>query len=206
MKKISLAIMAIASLAGTTTAFASGDGWYLFGAVGQTTGSGVKPMLDYQLTSAGKNGFSSSMSTPTVYNLDVGYQINKNLAFEGGFIGSSNETYGASGGNLAGSATASARINGWAFVAVGMLPLANQFSLLGKLGVADIQVTAAVTGLGSSYNYISGIKTDITYGVGAKYDFNNAVSMRLDLDSYNVGSSFSSSRCSVWTVGVGYKY
>jgi OOP family OmpA-OmpF porin len=205
MKKFTLAIIAITSLAGATTAFASEDGWYLFGAVGQTTGSGVKPMLDYQLTSAGKNGFSSGLSTPTVYNLYVGYQINKNVAFEGSYIGSTNETYHATGGNLAGPVTASAKISGWTLTAVGMLPLANQFSLLGKLGVADIQVTAAVTGLGNN-TYISGIKTDITYGVGTKYDFNNVVSMRLDLDSYNIGSSFSSSRCSVWTVGVGYKF
>jgi OOP family OmpA-OmpF porin len=204
MKKITLIVMAIASLTGATTAFASDNGWYLFGAIGQTTGSGVKPLLDYELTDAGKNGFSSSMSTPTVYNLDVGYQINKNLALEGGFIGSNNVTYSASGGNLAGPVTASARINGWTGAAVGMLPLTDQFSLLGKVGVASIQVTAGVTGLAGT-PFFSGIRTDITYGVGAKYDYTSAFSMRLDLDSYNIGRSFFSSRSNIWTVGVSYK-
>jgi opacity protein-like surface antigen len=205
MKKITLAIMAIASFAGAKIAFASDDGWYMFGAIGQITGSGDKSMLDHVLTSAGKNGFSSSLSKPTVYSLDVGYQINKNLAFEGGYIGSTNETYEASGGNLAGSVTASARISGWTVTAVGMLPLAKQFSLLGKLGVAEVQDTANVTGLVGN-NEINGIKSDITYGVGAKYDFTNAISMRIDLDNYNIGSSFISSRCNIWTVGVGYKF
>ncbi|HEY0665889.1 MAG TPA: outer membrane beta-barrel protein, partial [Gallionella sp.] len=162
-------------------------------------------MLDDQLTFEGKNGFSSSLSTPVIYKLNLGYQINNELALEGGFIGSTSATYSASGGNLTDPITAQARLSGWTFVAVGMMPLANQFSVLGKLGMADIQVTAAVTGFG--YNtYLSGIKSDITYGVGAKYDLTDTLTMRLDLDSYNVGSFASSSRCSIWTVGVGYKY
>lgn len=205
MKKLSLAILAIITLTCATSSFASEKGWYLFGAGGQTTGNGYKPMLDDQLTFEGKNGFSSSLSTPVVYKLNVGYQINNKLALEGGFIGSTSVTYNASGGNLAGPVTAQARLSGWTFGAVGMMPLGNQFSLLGKLGVADIQVTAAVTGFGNN-TYLSGIKSDITYGVGAKYDFTDTLSMRLDLDSYNVGSFTSSSRCSVWTVGVGFKY
>jgi len=213
MKKVTLTLMAIAGLAVTMSAFASDDGWYMYGAAGQTSGSGDKPMFDHMLTYAGNSGFLSGVSTPTVYNLDIGYQINKNLAFEGGFIGSTNETYSASGGNLAGPVTASAKISGWTLAAVGMLPLANQLSLLGKLGVADIQDAAYVTGL-SGPNIISvggtslvnGIKTDITFGVGVKYDFTHVFSVRLNLDSYNIGSSSSSSRCSVWTIGVGYKY
>lgn len=205
MKSITLVIMAIASLIGATTAFASDNGWYLFGAVGQTTGSPITQLLDHELTYVGKNGFSSRLSTPTIYNLYVGYQINQNVALEGGYIGSTNVTYAASGGNLAGPVTASARINGGTVAAVGMLPLAKQFSLLGKVGVAYMQVTATVTGLAGTPS-VSGITTDITYGVGAKYDYSNAVSMRLNLDNLNIGSSSFSGRRNVWTVGVGYKF
>src|SRR3989338_5769419 len=206
MKKITLALMAIASLTGATTAFASDNGWYLFCAVGQTTGGAIKELVDHQLTYAGKNGFSSSLSTPTVYNLYVGYQINRNLALEGGYIGSTSVTYTASGGNLAGPVTASAMISGGTFAAVGMLPLARQFSLLGKVGVAYILTTAGITGLAGT-SYLSGIRNDITCGVGAKYDYSDAFSMRFNLDNYNIGSSyFSPGRSNVWTVGVGYKY
>jgi len=206
MKNLALAVMAIANLAGATTAFASDNGWYLFGAVGKITGSAIKQLVDYELTYAGKNGFSSNLSTPTVYNLNVGYQINKNFAVEAGYIGSTSVTYSASGGNLAGPVTASAMISGGTAAAVGMLPLAEQFSLLGKVGVAYILTTAGITGLPGS-SYLSGLRNDITCGVGVKYEYSDAVSIRLNLDSYNIGSSyFSPSRSNVWTVGVGHKF
>ncbi|MGA7750159.1 MAG: porin family protein [Gallionella sp.] len=205
MKSITLAIMAIAGLAGATTAFAGENGWYVFGAAGQTTGNNDQSTLDNALTSVGAAGFSSSLSKPTVYNLDVGYQVNKNFAIEGGYIGSTNETYTASGGNLVGPVSATANIKGWTLAAVGILPLPNQFSLLGKLGVAGIKDSATVSGPGGSAS-VDGTKTDATYGLGAEYDFTNAVLVRLDWDSYNVGDSSSSSRGGVWTVGIGYKF
>jgi OOP family OmpA-OmpF porin len=205
MKKFTLAVMAIVGLAGATTAFASDDGWYVFGAVGKPTSNNDKSTLDNALTSVGGTGFSSSISSSTVYNLDVGYQVNKNFAIEGGYLGSTNENYSASGGNLSGPLTSSANIKGWTLAAVGILPLANQFSLLGKLGVAGIKDSATVTGPGGSVS-VSGTKNALTYGIGVKYDFTNAASMRLSLDNYDVGDSSSSSRGSVWTVGVGYKF
>lgn len=205
MKKIILAVMAIVGLAGATTAFASDDGWYVFGAVGKPTSNNDKSTLDNALTSVGATGFSSSLSTFTVYNLDVGYQVNKNFAVEGGYLGSTNETYSAAGGNLPGPVNVSGNIKGWTLAAVGILPLADQFSLLGKLGVAGIKESATATVLGSSAS-VNGTKNDLTYGIGVKYDFTSAASMRLSLDNYNVGDSSYSSRGSVWTVGVGYKF
>lgn len=40
MKKIALAVLSIAGLAGATTTFAADEGWYVLGGVGQTTGNG----------------------------------------------------------------------------------------------------------------------------------------------------------------------
>ena len=205
MKKITLAVMAVAGLAGASTAFAGDQGWYVFGAVGQTFNDNGKSDLDSDLSSLGAKGFSSSINKPTVYNLDVGYQLNKNLAFEGGYLGSNNETYTASGGNLAGPLSASADVSGWDVAAVGILPIANQFSLLGKVGVADIRESATLIGPGGAVSLI-GSKTDITYGIGAKYDFTEAIAGRIDLDRYSVGSSSSYSHTNVWTVGVAYKF
>jgi len=204
MKKITLALMAIAGLAGATTAFASDNGWYVFGAVGQSTNNDKSP-LDNALTSAGASGFSSSMSTPTLYNLDVGYQFIKYFAVEGGYIGTNNPTYSASGGNLPGPVNVSDSVHGWDVKAVGILPLGYQFSLLGKVGAADMSSSATVTGPGGSAS-VSGSKTDVTYGLGAEYDFTNAVLVRLDWDNYNIGDSNSSNRVNIWTVGVGYKF
>jgi len=112
MKTISLAIIAIAGFIGSTTAFAGDNGWYALAGVGQTINNDDKSTLDSALTAAGASGFSSSLSNPTVYKLQVGYQVNKNLAFEGGYLGSNDETYTATGGNIISGVTASANIKG----------------------------------------------------------------------------------------------
>ncbi len=205
LKKITLAVMAIVGLVGATTAFADDEGWYVFGAAGQTTGDNDQSTLDNALSSVKATGFSSSLSTPTVYNLDVGYKFIDYLAIEGGYIGSTDETYSASGGNISSPVNASAHIRGWTLDAVGIWSLDTQSSLLGKLGVAGIQDKATVTGPGGSAS-LSGTKTDLTYGLGAERDFANDVLVRLDWDSYMVGDSASSSRGGVWTLGVGYKF
>lgn len=205
MKKIILALMAIAGLAGATTAFASDSGGYVLAGVGRTTNSSDKSTLDSALTALGHTGFSSTINEPTVYKLQVGYKVNKNFAVEGGYLGSNNETYTAQGGSLAAPANASANITGWNVTAVGILPLSEQFSLLGKLGVANIRESVTLSGAGGSRS-ADGTKTDVTYGIGAQYDFTKEVFGRLEVDNYNVGSGTSSSRGSVWMFDMGYKF
>lgn len=206
MKKAMAGLCVAVTMAGIPgAAFAGDNGWYVLGAVGQTTSNNGKTTLDSALTAGGATGFLSSYSEPTFYKLQAGYQINNNFAVEGGYIGSNNATYTASGGNLAGPVTASGSLTGWNLTAVGILPLANQFSLLGKLGVADISSSATATGPGGTFS-AGGSKTDLTYGIGAQYDFTNAIFARLDFDSYKAGSSTSSTRNTVWALGVGYKF
>lgn len=205
MKKITLAVLAIAGLVGASTSFADDSGWYVLGGVGPTTGGRDQSKLDHTLKAAGASGFSSSINTATVYKLQAGYQINSFFAVEGGYIASNREIYSASGGNLPGPVTATGRISGWNLTAVGILPLAYQFSLLGKLGAAGIGDTDTLTGFGQPV-YAMGSKTDLTYGFGAKYDFTKAVFVRLDVDSYNIGSTLSATRSNVWMLGLGYKF
>ena len=213
MKQI--AIAALLSTIIAVPAFAADDGWYILGGAGKPTGSGDKAVIDSAVTSAGVTGFSSSLSTPTVYKLQAGYQINKNFAVEGGYLGSTNETYSATGGTFAGppaipmNLSATAKISGWNLTAVGIFPVANQFSLLGKLGLASIRDSATVTassGAVAASASTSGTKTDFTYGIGAQYDFTDAIFARLNLDSYKIGSTTSSSRNTIWTIDVGYKF
>ena len=206
MKKTYLAVVAIVGLAAGSCASAAGTGWYVLGGAGDELGtSGDKAALDNALTSEGAHGFSESISNPAIYRLQAGYQINSNWAIEGGYLYSNDESYSASGGSLRSAVDALAIGSGWTLTGVGILPLGNQFSLLGKLGVADIHDKAKITGALGAFS-ASGSKTAATYGIAAKYDFTDAVSARLDLDSYDVGDSSSSARSSVWTVNLGYKF
>jgi OOP family OmpA-OmpF porin len=208
MKRITLLLLSTTFLAVSGNIFAAdvpSNSYYVLGGLGQTTGSSDQSNLDSALTSVGGRGFSSTLSKPTVYKLQLGYQANQYFAVEGGFIGSNNENYTASGGNLAGPLSASASVKGWNLVGVGILPVANQFSLLGKLGVASIKESATLTGPGGTFTG-SGSKFDVTYGVGAMFDFTKSIFARFDVDSYSVGNSTSSARSTVWMVDVGFRF
>jgi OmpA-OmpF porin, OOP family len=54
-------------------------------------------------------------------------------------------------------------------VAVGMFPIANQFSIIGKLGFANVDVKVPAG---------SDDKTELTWGVGVQYDFNRNLGVR----------------------------
>jgi OOP family OmpA-OmpF porin len=209
MKKMTFVAASIVGLMGFAAvmpAFAADQGWYVLGGAGKSTGGdNGQTSLDNALTSAGASGFSSNLDSPTLYKLEAGFQLDRNWALEGGYLGSNNSNYSAIGGNLPGSATSSASFGGWNLTGVGTLPLGNGFSVLGKLGVANMQESADISSGGYSTS-TGGSKTDLTYGIGAKYDFGNGVFIRADLDSYNIGNSNASSRSTVGMVDIGYKF
>lgn len=205
MKKITIVLMAIAGLIGASTAFAGGNGWYVWGAAGQPTNYDDKKETDRALTAIGVTGFSSSYSKPTVYKLQIGNQLNEYFAIEGGYNGSNDATYTATGGNLAAPFSASGNDSGWNLTAIGILPIAKQFSLLGKLGVADMRTSTTGAGAGGVIS-VRGSKTEPTFGLAVKYDSTNDIFLRFDLDSYRTGGSTYSSRFTFWTIGVGRKF
>jgi OOP family OmpA-OmpF porin len=55
------------------------------------------------------------------------------------------------------------------FVAVGTFPIANQFSLLGKLGLANVEVDAFG---------LSDDKTELTWGIGVQFDVSRNLGVR----------------------------
>jgi len=206
MTYVAASIAGLMSLAAVSPAFAADQGWYVLGGVGKSTGGDDgQTSIDNTLTSNGASGFSSNLGSPTLYKLEAGFQLDRNWALEGGYLGSNNSNYSATGGNLSGIATSSASFSGWNLTGVGTLPLGNGFSLLGKLGVANMQESANIGGGGYTTS-ISGSKTALTYGLGAKYDFGNGVFIRADLDNYDIGNSNASSRSTVGMVDIGYKF
>jgi OOP family OmpA-OmpF porin len=58
-------------------------------------------------------------------------------------------------------------------VAVGMFPLANQFSIIGKLGLAMLDASPG------------GDETELTYGIGAQYDVTRNLGVRLQWQRYS---------------------
>jgi hypothetical protein len=59
-----------------------------------------------------------------------------------------------------------AEVNTLEAVAVGMFPVANQISVIGKLGFANVDTDPGER------------KTEITWGIGAQYDFSRNIGLR----------------------------
>src|SRR6266853_1235876 len=129
-KKTVLVLMAAFAI--SVPAFAADTGGYLVGMVGQTK---FKDAIDTTgLTNA------SVKDTGTGIKLGGGYAFNRNLAVEGAYVDLGKTTLsGTFGGN---NVSATFKASGLVVVAAGMLPLSNQFTLLGRLGVIDATVKA----------------------------------------------------------------
>jgi OOP family OmpA-OmpF porin len=78
------------------------------------------------------------------------------------------------------------------FVAVGMFPIGNQFSILGKLGLANVE---ADTRFGSED------KTELTWGVGAQFDINRNLGVRALWQRYETDGAID-----FLAIGVTYKF
>jgi hypothetical protein len=78
------------------------------------------------------------------------------------------------------------------FVAVGMFPIANQFSIIGKLGLANVEVD----GGGFSED-----KTEITWGLGVQFDVNRNLGVRALWQRYETEDAIN-----FLAIGVTYKF
>lgn len=203
-KVLCAAVLLAAGLAAPGSASAGDGHWYAFGAVGTTAGGGNKAFLDDQLRAAGERGFQSSLATPNIYKIGIGVQLNDNLALEGGYLRSEMTNYTATGGSVSGTIGGLNIFDGGFFDVTGILPLTHNFSLLGRLGTSEILHTAGLSGPGFSV-YASGVATDWTYGIGAQYRLTDAIAVRLDGDTYDVGGPYSA-YTTIWTLGLTYGF
>jgi OmpA-OmpF porin, OOP family len=173
-----LAILGLASaMAFTGPALAQETGFYLGGALGQSS-------FDVDCT-----GATSCDDKDSSWKIFGGYQFNKHFALEFGYADLGETTASVSVPpftvNLALEATV------WDLVAVGSLPIADRFSILGKIGLyrADTEINGTVPGLGSDSESAS--NTDLTFGIGARYDFTRNLGVRLEWQRYqDVGGEF----------------
>ena len=129
------------------------------GALAQGTGMATVPNF-YLGLDVGQTDVASEDDTG--FKIFGGYQFHRNVAAELGY-------------GLLFDKGASERTSLEA-VAVGMFPLANQFSIIGKLGLAMLEVE----GPGASSD-----DTELTYGIGVQYDLTRNLGFRLQWQRYN---------------------
>lgn len=174
-------------------------GFYIGGAVGQ---SKARDACDPRGL-----GFTGSCDDKdTTWKVFGGYNFNRYFAAELGYVdfGEFNATGAA--GPL--PATASVEAQAIELVAIGSLPLTQQFSAYAKAGVFrwDADSTVAI-GPASAASGDDG--TDWTVGLGLKWDFTRSIGARIEYQRYNnVGNTGTTGNSDVdqWTIGLMYRF
>lgn len=145
----------------------------------------------------------SSDDTDTGWKVFIGNQFNKNAAIEFGYIDLGKTTGSASGTVLGIPTTASAdgEAKGFNLSFVGSLPVSNEFSVLGRIGLfrwdVDVSASANVGGFPASVSD-SATGTDFTFGIGAQYDFSKSAGVRVEWETFqDVGDQDSTGQSDV---------
>lgn len=113
----------------------------------------------------------STDSTDSAWKAFGGYQFNRYFAVEGGYV------------DLGSTALPGVTFDSkaWQASGVGSVPLTEQFSLTGKLGIA--QAETDVSGGGTDHN------TDPTYGLGLRYNFTRQFGVRGEWERFRVSGN-----------------
>ena len=167
-------------------AFAADTGGYLFGMVGQTK---VKDAPDF--------GPGVSVDdTDTGFKIGGGYAFHRNFGVEAAYVDLGKATASAGG------QSAELKASGISVVAVGMLPLGQNFSLLGRLGFINATVKLSAPGFSDD---TTDMKT--TFGIGASYSFTPRFAVRADYDVYQkLGDSSTTGESDVDMISIGVVY
>jgi OOP family OmpA-OmpF porin len=167
MKKVIFAaLLAAGFISAPVFAQQSKASWYAGGSFGQSKANDA-------CDGASELGFSCDDSD-TAWKIIGGYQVNRNFALELGYTDLGEVS--ASGGGLNASIESSA----WELVGLGILPLANRFSLFGKAGLFRSESDLNISGIANE----SETNTGLTFGVGAMFDVTSNVSVRAEWQRY----------------------
>jgi len=141
-------------------------------------------------------GFSCD-EKDTAWRLLGGYQFTPNIAAEFGYH-NFGETK-ASGGGLDVKDKASA----WELVAVGMMPIANQFGIYGKLGGhhSESKVESNVAGVGGKDT-----GNGLTFGAGLQWDVMAPLGLRAEWQRYQRVGGVSDNKVDVLGVGAVWRF
>ena len=167
---------------------AQAEGWYVGADVGRSSVGTVVP------------GVAMTKSTDTVGGAFLGYQFTQNWGLEGFYTGVGKFSGVMPGGSGSGKGDA------YGLDIVGTVPLADSFSIYGKLGYADTRTSASSVPLGLNGTN----RSAATYGLGAEYDFTSQVGLRFGWDRYGAAVSnagiTSNYNSNVWSLGILFKF
>jgi len=204
-----LSLVALAILAGPW-AMADDAGWY----VGASGGPSRATIDDVRITNAligsgATSAFITDDNRDNGYKLYGGYQFNRNIAVEGGYFDLGNFGFNATTiptGTLSGNI----KLKGINLDLVGTLPVTQNFSILGRIGVNRAQATDAFAGTGL-VNVLnpnpSKRENNLKVGLGVQYAFNESLALRAELERYRINDAVGNKGdIDLATVGLIYRF
>lgn len=180
--------LVVVSLFSMVSLAQAAEGFYIGLNVGQASYDAV--LDDFAFLDDGSIISASLDDSDTSFSFTLGYQLTPNFALEGGYVDLGELTVSATsdGSGLLyapGSVALKAAVDGLFFDVKGILPLNEQFSLYGKLGLLkwDAEVTLSdVTGSLSE----STDENDTFFGVGGSFNISNTMALNLDYTKYDL--------------------
>ncbi|MGO9446171.1 MAG: outer membrane beta-barrel protein [Thiobacillaceae bacterium] len=157
---------------------------YVVGDVTHSKDSLKTSAFNSALSGAGATGLSTSDSgSGNQWRLQLGYGLNSYLAIEGGYIDFGKAKYSAtySGGSAAGELKA----GGADVVAVGKLPLSDNFYLFGKAGVVALKAESSLiasTPATAANEKSTSNEVRPLVGLGASYKITDNIDLRAEYD------------------------
>lgn len=163
------------------------------GADGPVTGTGIPA----------NTTFTGGNTSKGMYKLFGGYQITPNWGVELQYSDLGNRDVAFR--NAAGTpiATGTAKASQYSIAGTGTLPLAGDFSLIGKLGVSSNRIKISVQNVSDS-----GSKSSLMAGVGVAYNLTPAVAVRLEYEDFGkMSDGFGRSiRANAYSVSLKYAF
>lgn len=206
LRKTIIAALLVGSGAVASNAIAAdASGWYVGASLGSSSFDVDTNETVAALKAAGvATATVTADKSDTTYKLFAGYKVNKNFAVEGGYTDLGKGSLSATTTGPVASGVASFEATAWEVNAVGILPINESFSVFGKLGYHWNESKTTGTGIFGSKDY-SG--DDFKFGVGAEYNINKNVGIRLEFERYNsLANSSSGTDVEVASLGMAYKF
>jgi len=205
--------LGLAVLAALTSQFAVADdsGWYAGANVGQSRVNIDNALITSRLAGTGLAATTiTNNNRDTGYKLFGGYKINKNFALEAGYFKLGQFGYVATTVPV-GTLSGNIKLQGVNLDAVGILPITEQFSVFGRLGVNYAEARDNFTSTGAvpvpvnpnpRWNEIN-----YKFGAGLQYDFTKALGMRLEAERYHINDAVNTrGDVDLYSIGLIYRF
>lgn len=210
-----MSLLGVAVLSAPAAYAADPGSWYGGINIGQSEAQDTSASeINSTLTGSGLTVSGTSVDdTDTGWKLFAGYQFNKYLALEGGYVNlgrfDATTTVTAINGTPITPTSISANIkvkDGLYIDAVGTLPISDSVSVFGKLGAYSLKTELSASGGGASASD-STRNSDLTYGVGVSYAINKDLQLRGEWERFEkVGDSNKTGQSDIDLLSLGLTY